>query len=245
MEQDIKIDTIRGMLYYKWQFLIFKRGTSMEPLNPEKFKLGEAFITQFFEDKEKLKQNVEEGQRKLLYLRSLHINPLVSAYVQSNLINCLVSTKGLEQRFPIELLSRKGFLDGDCWQSSTFASIFLGKQAKVHRGHLTLYPGNKYAHGWVNFVMFGKQYVYDPALGLLIDAKSYNETYEANSVAEVKGGQINDELVELIKASKEPKIYIPGLGNLGDPFFRTNSIVSAKISGNKVKQLKANFLNGE
>jgi hypothetical protein len=153
----------------------------------------------------------------------------------------------LNETSAVEMID-KGELEGWCWQSTTFLSVFFDDKSIISRGDLTL-PGYRYRdyfHSWIELIYKNKEYVFDPAFNYLSKKDNYYNEFSARVKKQIETPKVRNSLIDLINNSQEQSIYIPGTNNIEDPFFRTNSKVSAKIGfDNKITELNVRFyLNG-
>ena len=144
-----------------------------------------------------------------------------------------------------------GKLEGWCWQSTAFMSVFFSDSGVVSRGDLRLptYRAGQsdYFHSWIELVYKGKEYVFDPSLNDLRLKDDYYKEFNARIKGQVSAEQIKQSLIQFANNNNEEcryfpgSISIPGTNNMEDPFFRTNSRVVAEIKNDRVLKLHARF----
>ncbi|MDD4937642.1 MAG: hypothetical protein PHX34_01280 [Candidatus Shapirobacteria bacterium] len=178
----------------------------------------------------------------------------LSRYIEQNLKSVFISLYHPINRehcnniSAIEMVN-KGKLEGWCWQSTTFLSIFLGNEDIVSRGKLSTLPTyskGDYFHSWIEIKYGNDKYVFDPSLNYLDRKDHYYTEFSAKVLGQVQAMNIRTSLVDLVENVKEEAIYISGTNKIDDPFFRTNSKTLVKIgSNNEIEQLNVRFYSEE
>lgn len=135
-------------------------------------------------------------------------------------------------------------LEGECWQSTTFLSIFFDDNSLVARGKLTFLDrrSRDYPHSWIEFEFKNKKYIFDPALAYLNLKENYYHELQPRATHHIPSLEIKNSLINLKNDSHENTIYIRGTNNIQDPFFRTHSDFSIIIKpNNEIEKLNIKF----
>lgn len=176
---------------------------------------------------------------RLDYLSEISVDTSVMKYIKNNLSNITISIAD-EDKIPAWKMCG-GRLDGWCWQSSTFLSIFFLDSDKVTRGELSLYEKDLYNHSWIEFNYENKDYIFDPSLNIICDKENYYQVFNVRNTYQVETSRIKMELVDLLSKKEKDLLYIAGTNNLSDTFYRINSEVSADIEEEKIKKINIRF----
>ena len=176
----------------------------------------------------------------------LKTNSPLFQFVDSGISNATISISKLEE-IPAMQMCQSGKLEGWCWQSTTFLSVFFDHSI-VSRGKSKLYSYSLggYFHSWIEILYKNKEYVFDPALCLLISKKDYYSKFVVELKAQIEAEAIMKALSDCINNKKESphlsdSVYVSGTCDVADPLFRVNSEVSLEKKGEKIKKLNARF----
>jgi len=196
-------------------------------------------------------------------MRKNHLdsNSELFRYVNNNINGVTISIDKLDStgsttvnvcnldRIPAMQMCKTGKLEGWCWESTTFLSIFFDDSI-VSRGELSLYSWSfrPYFHAWIEIVYKNKNYVFDPALSLLMDRKKYYSKLVKQINEQVESNKIREALINCINNNTESSyssgyVHVPSTGYLTDPLFRVNSDLCAEVDGQKIKKLDVRFIN--
>jgi len=178
-------------------------------------------------------------------MHRLENNPYspLNQHIKERLKPVTISIAPLDNISAVEMINEYQ-LEGWCWQSTTFLSVFFDNESTVSRGNLTLptYSRDDYFHSWIELGHKNKRYVFDPALNYLYQKDDYYNEFNVRTIRQIQASKIRDSLIDLVDNSHEKSIYIPGTDNIEDPFFRTNSKVSVKTdSDKKIEELDVRF----
>jgi len=175
----------------------------------------------------------------------------IDQYVEQKLKPTTISLLDLKNVPATEMIN-KNRLQGWCWQSATFLSIFFDNEDIVLRGNLTLppqvwsdfYHGEDYFHSWVELKYENETYVFDPALNYLCKKDDYYKEFNARPSQQVSVLKIRESLINLISDSQEEPVYIPGTNKIDAPFFGDSSTVTVKTgppNNSTIKELHVRF----
>lgn len=170
----------------------------------------------------------------------MKISGEVVRFVRDSIKNVYISIGTQEETSVLEMITEEK-LNGWCWESTTFLSIFFQDSDIVCRGYLDIGEDKPYFHSWIEIQYKEQYYVFDPALAILWSKEDYYLQYKVIVKGKVKVAQIKSSLKNLIMSSEEKSIYIAGTEYINNPFFRTNSQVSAEIDGDIFKRISVRF----
>lgn len=180
-------------------------------------------------------------------LRKSLVNPILDRYIEERVASIFISIAPLTDVPAMEMIT-KGELEGWCWQSTTFLSVFFQNSDLITRGNLTLdsYRYGDYFHAWMEIVYKSKEYVFDPALCILCQKDIYYSELNARVKAKVEVVQVKKSLIECLKNNEKSAyfpgtVYVPGTDDVNDSLFRVNSQLGAEIEEEKIKKLNARF----
>jgi hypothetical protein len=165
----------------------------------------------------------------------------VTKYIKQRLNPVTISKSPFGTASAIEMIN-EGNLEGYCWQSAIFLSVFFNNSDLVSRGDVILpdYYGD-YFHSWIELKYKGQEYVFDPALDILRKKSDYYQELEVKLKHQIPVEIIKAELIDLVRNSQKKAIFVLGTNNIKDVFFRTNSQVIAEVRENRVKKLAVKF----
>lgn len=166
----------------------------------------------------------------------------VTDYIIERLMHMTISIYPKDDIPAVEKIYRKE-LEGWCWQSTTFMSVFFDNSDIVSRGNLILpsYSRGEYFHSWIEIRYENDYYVFDPSLNYLMKKDDYYQKYNVELKSQILIQKIKLGLIDLIENSKDGSVYIPGANDISDVFFRTNSKIIGELEEDKIKKLNARF----
>ena len=130
-----------------------------------------------------------------------------------------------------DVLFKKGYMMGECWQTSNFLAPFFQDHDSVVRGHLHWHQN--YHHGWIELERMAGDFVFDPALSILCTKQDYYDIFTPRIAGKAQVKDVSAKIMESWKnrddnntapkwfKSRDTKYcYLEGCKDLTQPIFR-------------------------
>lgn len=176
-----------------------------------------------------MKNNYDDIIKKLQLLK---VNVLLKDYRKNLIGNLYIDIPEMKTSgYAGEMIhyNRLHYLNFD---ATVCVAPFFGNNDSVVRGLIFDEFENSNMHSWIEFKSFNKDYVFDPALNIIVLAKDYQNAFATYEVGKISTLQIKNDLIEILNngiKTEDGFRVVPTSYNVGDSFYKTNMEIQGTV----------------
>ena len=176
---------------------------------------------------------------KIKYLKTVRANLLVTTYIKSMISNLYIDIKNVKRGYANEMVHDNA-LTNYSWEATSIIVPFLKDSSQICRGYLRDDYSNKIAHSWIAFNIHGKDYIFDPALDIIVSKETYDGIFLPELFGKVSGMCVKNDLLtvlnEGIKTDDGFRIIVESK-DINSSFYKANMQVNGTVINKKILML--------
>lgn len=180
---------------------------------------------------------------KLKYLRTIKANLFINSYIKLLINNLYIDIMNEKRGYANEMIGDNS-LFGYSHEATASIIPLLKDNSEIIRGYLVDDECYKALHSWIKLNISGKDYVFDPALNIIVLKKDYDEIFLPNELGSVNAKRVKTDLLDILnngdKTSDGSRI-IYGSNDINSSFYKSDMLVKGTIINKKILMLGTSF----
>ena len=180
---------------------------------------------------------------KLKYLKTVKANLIINSYIKLLINNLYINIINEKKGYANEMIGDNSLFD---YSHEAVASIvpLLKDNAEIIRGYLVDDECYKIMHSWIRINISGTDYVFDPALNLIVLKKDYDGIFLSKEMGKVSANRVKNDMIDILndgeKAMDGSRI-IHGTNDINSSFYKSDMFVKGTVINKKILMLGTSF----
>ena len=187
----------------------------------------------------------QEENDKIEYLEKQEAKLLVRTYAYYLLKNLFIEIELSAKGNAYSMLQNKN-LNGFCWNATSSIIPFFKDEDEILRGVIHPSTTREIEHAWIRFSFLQREYVFDPALNIIVPKELYNDTFQTEINGSVCSKKVRDTYIEILSQYnfwKKEYQEMP-IGDIYSPFYLDTLSAKGLVTKQKVKRLSVYYDRG-
>ena len=179
---------------------------------------------------------------KIKYLKTVKANLLARAYVHSLIGNLYIKLYN-HSGYANEVVKDE-LLDNYSYEATSSIIPFFKENDLIIRGLLVDDWSRYFNHSWISFTLHNKEYIFDPALNLIVKKQDYEEIFTPDRIGSVSSYRVKTDLLDTLANGKENQdgfIEVNKSNDINSSFYKVDMQIKGEAINRKILTLTTKY----
>jgi hypothetical protein len=179
---------------------------------------------------------------KIKYLKTVKANLLARAYVHSLIGNLYIKLYN-HSGYANEVVKDE-LLDNYSYEATSSIIPFFKENDLIIRGLLVDDWSRYFNHSWISFTLHNKEYIFDPALNLIVKKQDYEEIFTPDRIGSVSSYRVKTDLLDTLANGKENQdgfIEVNKSNDINSSFYKADMQIKGEAINRKILTLTTKY----